>query len=119
MVVGGQTGFDSDGSQGLIESAREAANELASALAGTILPQDALPGYRILREIHRGGQGVVYRAVRLATGRDVAVKVLRDGPFGGPRDIARFEREVRVLAQLSHPSIVGIHDRGSAGGSHF
>jgi len=113
------TEFESDGPLALIESARDAANELTSALAETALPHDALPGYRILREIHRGGQGVVYRAVRLATGRDVAVKVMRDGPFGGPRDISRFEREVRVLAQLSHPNIVGIHDRGSAAGCHF
>lgn len=113
------TGYESDGSAALIETARDAANELASALAGTTLPRDALPGYRILREIHRGGQGVVYRAVRLATGREVAVKIMRDGPFSGPRDVARFEREVQVLAQLSHPNIVGIHDRGSAGGCHY
>ncbi len=113
------TEYEWDGCRPLIESARNAANEVASALAGRSLPHDALPGYRILREVHRGGQGVVYRAVRLATGREVAVKVMRDGPFSGPRDIARFEREVQILAQLSHPNIVGIHDRGRSRGCHY
>ncbi len=114
-----QTEFEPAGPRALIECARDAANELTSALVGTVLPQDAQPGYRIVREVHRGGQGVVYRGVRLATGRQVAIKVMRDGPFGGPRDTARFEREVRILAQLRHPNIVGIHDRGEANGCHF
>ncbi|MCP5115358.1 MAG: hypothetical protein GY953_31400, partial [bacterium] len=57
-------------------------------------PTDFLPGYEILEEIHRGGQGVVYRALQQATRRTVAVKVLLGGALSGPREIARFEREV-------------------------
>ena len=83
------------------------------------LPANAIAGYELLREIHRGGQGVVYEAAQQATGRSVAVKVMRDGPFLGPRDKARFDREVRVLAQLRHPNIVTIHDSGQAAGSHY
>src|SRR5262245_16516795 len=45
-----------------------------------------LPGYKILREIHRGGQGVVFLAVQQSTGRQVAVKVMKEGPFAGPSD---------------------------------
>ncbi len=75
---------------------------------------EALPGYEIGSEIHRGGQGVVYRGVQRGTRRDVAIKVLRDGPFGGPRERARFEREIQILGSLKHPNIVTIHESGSS-----
>ncbi len=73
---------------------------------------DWIPGYEITREIHRGGQGVVYQAIQKTTKRKVAIKVLREGPFAGKRDRARFEREVRILGQLQHPNIVTVHDSG-------
>lgn len=75
-------------------------------------PHGAFPGYDIVREIHRGGQGVVYQAVQLSTRRHVAIKVMHSGPFMGSSGRARFEREVQVLGQLDHPNIVGIHDSG-------
>lgn len=77
------------------------------------------PGYEIREELHRGGQGVVYRATQTSTGRDVAVKVMRAGPFFGPRDEARFQREIRILARLNHPHIVTIHDSGIVAGHHY
>ncbi|HEY3246105.1 MAG TPA: hypothetical protein VGM03_22405 [Phycisphaerae bacterium] len=55
---------------------------------------DSFPGYTILREIHRGRQGVVCQAIQKATKRKVAIKVMREGPFADSRDRARFEREV-------------------------
>ncbi len=81
--------------------------------------QNLFPGYEIVREIHRGGQGVVYQALQLSTRRHVAIKVLKEGPFAGPGDRVRFEREVRVLGQLSHPNIIAIHDSGVASGLHY
>lgn len=78
-----------------------------------------LPGYEVVREVHRGGQGVVYEAIQRSTGRTVAVKVLREGPFAGRREVHRFDREVNILAHLNHRNIVGILDRGIADGSHF
>ncbi|MFO0974076.1 MAG: serine/threonine-protein kinase [Phycisphaerae bacterium] len=79
-----------------------------------------MPNYEFIREIHRGGQGVVYLATQKSTGRQVAVKVMREGPFAGRADQFRFEREVQILAGLNHPSIVTIHDSGSAAGFfHF
>lgn len=78
----------------------------------------ALPGYDISDEVHRGGQGVVYRATQRATNRDVAIKVMREGPLTGPNDMLRFDREVHVLGQLRHPHIVTIHDSGEVAG-HF
>lgn len=84
-----------------------------------VIPPESIPGYEILKEIHRGGQGVVYQAIQKATKRKVAVKVMREGPFAGPRDKARFEREVEILAQLNHPNIVSILDSGQAPGGTF
>lgn len=83
-------------------------------------PHGAFPGYDIVREIHRGGQGVVYQAVQLSTRRHVAIKVMHSGPFMGSSGRARFEREVQVLGQLDHPNIVRIHDSGvTSDGSCF
>lgn len=76
-------------------------------------------GYQSVREIRRGGQGVVYEAIHQATGRKVAVKVMREGPLAGSRERARFEREVRILAALDHPHIVTIHDSGAALGCFY
>ena len=78
-----------------------------------------IPGYDLVREVHRGGQGVVYEAAQRSTHRRVAIKVTREGPFAGSADRARFEREVQILAQLSHPHIVAIHDSGSRAGHDY
>lgn len=83
------------------------------------VPSDSIPGYQILREIHRGGQGVVYQAIQKTTRRKVAIKVMHEGPFASRQDRARFEREVQVLAAFKHPNIVAIHDSGTAGGSFY
>lgn len=101
----------------LIEAARIQAQHGMNAARGP--GGGTIPGYRLLKEIHRGGQGVVYLAVQEATRRKVAIKVMREGPFAGEHDLARFEREVQVLAQLNDPHIVTIHDSGSCGGCAY
>lgn len=78
-------------------------------------PVQLLGNYRILREIHRGGQGIVYLAIQAGTQRQVAIKVLRDGAIAEARDRVRFAREVRALGSLAHPGIVSIHDSGTDG----
>jgi len=83
-----------------------------------VLPE-GLPGYSIVGEIHRGGQGVVYQAVQESTGRTVAIKVMLSGAFAGPSEKLRFEREVQILARLKHPNIVTIHDSGIADTAAF
>lgn len=85
----------------------------------TLPPPDSFTGYQIVREIHRGGQGVVFQALQKSTRRKVAIKVMREGPFAGASDRARFDREVQILGQLKHPNIVTIHDTGVAAGCHF
>ena len=75
-------------------------------------PLLSIPGYKVVREIGRGGQAAVYEAIQLSTSRKVAVKVLRDGPISSPRETARFDREIHILAALDHPNIINVIDRG-------
>ncbi|MFO0838571.1 MAG: protein kinase [Phycisphaerae bacterium] len=78
-----------------------------------------IPGYEIVREIHRGGQGVVFLARQRATNRAVAIKVMKHGPFATLADRARFEREVATLVRLEHPNIVAVHDAGTIAGFQY
>ncbi len=79
---------------------------------------DWLAGYRIVAEIGRGGQSIVYRAVQVSTRRVVAVKVLRGGPYATPVARRRFEREVEIIARLRHPGIVAVFDSGVTADGH-
>jgi serine/threonine protein kinase/Tol biopolymer transport system component len=72
--------------------------------------------YEILAPLGAGGMGEVYRARDGRLGRDVAVKVLPDRLASDADAVARFEREARAVAALSHPNILAIHDVGSADG---
>ncbi|HWL93706.1 MAG TPA: serine/threonine-protein kinase, partial [Phycisphaerae bacterium] len=85
----------------------------------TGISPDSIAGYELLSELHRGGQGVVYRGVQKSTKRTVAIKVLKEGPFAGPAERTRFEREIQILVALQDRRIVAIHDRGIAAGSHY
>lgn len=82
-------------------------------------PADSIPGYEIIRELHRGGQGVVYLAIQQSARRKVAIKVMKEGPFASAANKARFEREIVLLGQLKHPHIVTVHDSGVSGGSSY
>src|SRR4051812_12602525 len=66
--------------------------------------------YRIERELGRGGMGVVYLAEQLAVARKVAIKVLNDSLARDAEFVSRFIGEARLLAKLSHPNIVTLHD---------
>ncbi len=81
------------------------------------LPQ--LPGYEVVREIGRGGMGVVYEAVHRAMGRRVAVKLIHPELLRHQAAVARFRREVRAGARLTHPNLVIAFSAGEAGASHF
>ena len=78
-----------------------------------------IPGYRIQAEISRGGQGIVYRATQLSTQREVAIKVLRDGPFASTEERRRFEREIELVAGFRHPGIVTVFDSGTTAQGHL
>ncbi len=69
--------------------------------------------YEIVAPLGAGGMGEVYRARDTRLGREVAVKVLPDTFASRPDRLARFEREARALAAISHPNILVIHDYGT------
>jgi serine/threonine protein kinase/Tol biopolymer transport system component len=66
-------------------------------------------GYTVVSLLGRGGMGDVYRARDERLGRDVAIKVLPPGIAGSAERVARFEREARLLASLTHPHIAAIY----------
>src|SRR5262245_26753789 len=72
-----------------------------------------LGDFRILREIGRGGMGVVYEAEQISLGRRVALKVLSLAATLDPRHRQRFENEARAAAQLHHPNIVPVFAVGT------
>jgi len=65
--------------------------------------------YKVLEKIGQGGMGEVYRAEDTNLSRDVAIKVLPEQFIQDPQQLARFEREARLLTSLNHPNIAAIH----------
>lgn len=78
-----------------------------------------LGDFRILREIGRGGMGVVYEAQQISLQRRVALKVLPFAAAIDPRQIQRFKNEALAAAHLQHPHIVPVHAVGCERGVHF
>jgi serine/threonine-protein kinase len=75
--------------------------------------------YEVLAPLGAGGMGEVYRARDRRLDRDVAVKVLPEHLAGDARALARFEREAKALAALSHPHIVAVFDVGTDRSTSF
>lgn len=75
--------------------------------------------YEILGPLGAGGMGEVYRARDTRLGREVAVKVLPEPFANDPNRRARFEREAQVVAALSHPNLLALHDYGTHGNVTF
>jgi tetratricopeptide (TPR) repeat protein/predicted Ser/Thr protein kinase len=73
-----------------------------------------IPGYRILRQLGRGGMGAVYLAEDLALGRRVAIKVVADAIARDAAVRARFLREARLLATVEHPNVVRVYSFGAS-----
>jgi TolB-like protein/Flp pilus assembly protein TadD len=81
--------------------------------------ESRLGPYKIVGSLGAGGMGEVYRAWDERLQREVAIKVLPKAVAGDPERLARFEREARALAQLSHPAILSIFDFGKAGDTTY
>jgi eukaryotic-like serine/threonine-protein kinase len=79
----------------------------------------SIAGYRMIRELGRGGMGVVDLAVCLADGRPVAVKTIIPQSTATQTDVARFLREASILRELDHPHIVAFRDMGESNGRFY
>ena len=82
-------------------------------------PLEQLGEYRILREIGRGGMGVVYEAIQETLRRRVALKILPMHRRIDAIQMQRFQLEARSAARLHHSSIVPVYGVGEAGGIHY
>lgn len=116
-VIGRIRGWDAADKRQMLTATHEPLTPSPSGSAPRMLesplPEGVIPGYDLLGEIHRGGQGVVYRARQRSTKRDVAIKVLLEGPFASRAARRRFEREIELVAGLKHPNIVAVFDSGA------
>ncbi len=108
----------------LMENVALADESLASAATGPATPSESLPpqqlgDYRILREVGRGGMGIVYEAEQVSLGRHVALKVLPRQMFVEDSQRRRFEREAKAAAKLHHTNIVPVFGVGEHDGMPY
>jgi hypothetical protein len=82
-------------------------------------PGTRLGRYEVLTPLGAGGMGEVYRARDTRLERDVAIKILPASLAHDADRLARFEREAKAVAALSHPNILALHDAGTEGGTTF
>tara|TARA_R110002072_G_scaffold303036_1_gene491661 strand:+ start:7140 stop:10337 length:3198 start_codon:yes stop_codon:yes gene_type:complete len=80
---------------------------------------ETLGDFQIIREIGRGGMGIVYEAVEKSLKRRVALKVLSPGVAGSQKQIQRFNREAEAAARLHHTNIVPVYGVGAERDLHF
>jgi len=80
---------------------------------------DRLGEFRIVREVGRGGMGVVFEAVQESLGRKVALKVLPQASLLSGNQLERFRREAQIAAQLHHSNIVPVFGSGESDGYHW
>ncbi len=74
-----------------------------------------LGGYEIKSQIGEGGMAITYRAYQASMERDVTIKVIHPDLISDSAFIARFEREVKIIARLEHPRILPVYDYGRQG----
>lgn len=75
--------------------------------------------YVLIREVGRGGMGIVYEAVHQSLGRRVAIKVMLEKELESEKQIARFRREAQAAARLHHTNIVSVFGVGEFDGYHY
>jgi serine/threonine protein kinase/WD40 repeat protein len=109
---------------GLVEDFKPDKDDVTGSIAGSTspgmgTPQERLGDFRLLREVGRGGMGVVYEAEQESLGRRVALKVLRSHRLLDPVILIRFHREAKAAARLHHTNIVPVFGVGEHEGAHF
>ncbi len=96
----------------LIAVARRDSEELSRAQQPPPPLMDSVKGYSLVREIGRGGMGVVYEAEQEQPRRAVALKMIGGGALVDRHRVMLFEREIQTLARLRHPAIAAIYEAG-------
>ncbi len=92
---------------------------------GSILPpayeplREVIGDFEIVAKLGQGGMGAVYRARQVSLDRQVALKLLPAHMLGDADSVARFRREARVAASLTHANLVAVYAAGEADGCHF
>jgi serine/threonine protein kinase len=95
-------------------------NHAEDVAPAALLPERGRLGdFRILREVGRGGMGVVYEAEQISLGRRVALKVLPFTTALDAKQLQRFKKEAQAAAALHHTHIVPVHAVGSDRGVHY
>jgi serine/threonine protein kinase len=79
----------------------------------------APPGYALIRELGRGGAGVVYEARQLGLNRTVALKVIRPWLYSDPAIASRFRAEAEAAARFAHPNIIHVYEVGEHDGQGY
>src|SRR5438874_11275317 len=106
-----------------MEDARPSSNDEAEGPGPGLVPRPGIPrqfgDYRLLREIGRGGMGIVYEAEQLSLGRHVALKILPAHIGLEPQRLMRFRREAKAAARLHHTNIVPVFGIGEEDGLHY
>lgn len=103
------------GSSALGSPASAWADDVAAPIAGELSPGALVSGFRVIREIGRGGMGIVYEALEERLDRRVALKLLSAELSGDAWFRERFEQEGVLLAQLAHPNILRLMSRVDIG----
>jgi WD40 repeat protein len=96
-----------------------AARTETPAVSPTLGARKQFGDYQLLKEIGRGGMGVVFEALQGRLDRTVAVKMILAGEFASDEQIQRFIAEARSVAHLDHPNIVPVYEVGEHAGLHF
>ncbi len=100
-----------------LKQQQEQAKQPLASVGG--VETDRIGDFHIVREIGRGGMGVVYEAEQQSLKRRVALKVLGQNVAGSERHLQRFRREAEAAARLHHTNIVPIYGTGDVDGIHF
>ena len=98
-------------------SDKEKSSAVAQGRGG--VQKETFGKYKIIKEIARGGMGIVYRAHDPDRRKDLALKILLQGEGADEIAIKRFMREAQSAANLNHPNIITVHEMGEIEGQHF
>ncbi len=103
----------------LLDGSARVPSNTTEPLAAQNTRNEALGDFQIVREIGRGGMGIVYEAIQLSLGRRVALKVLPLAATFDARQLQRFQQEAQAAAHLHHANIVPVYGVGCQRGVHF